>query len=221
MKDFMQPIHEPRVFVANGKFCAVCQCGAQRAFTAKANALKMLKNGRCQVCRPQHSSHVAGLPEGLFKRDDGKWCCHCSGCGKEQAYTRKDHAKQSLLNDWQCKPCASLAKGFSQNLPVGDRQRVFNRFSKSAKTRKIDWNLTLEEMYQNFNGKCVLTNWPISLSYSEQTASLDRIDSSIGYAVGNIQWVHVMVNMSKNKYTQDEFIRMCKSVANNVTTPQM
>jgi hypothetical protein len=54
------------------------------------------------------------------------------------------------------------------------------------------------------------------MSYANCTASLDRIDSSNGYEVGNIQWVHVMVNMCKNKYAQDVFVKMCKSVADRV-----
>jgi len=57
-----------------------------------------------------------------------------------------------------------------------------------------------------------MTGWPISLAYGAQTASLDRVDSRKGYVVGNIQWVHSMVNMSKNKYPQDKFIEMCRAV---------
>jgi hypothetical protein len=43
----------------------------------------------------------------------------------------------------------------------------------------------------------------------------DRIDSSKGYVVGNIQWVHKHINKMKNKYPQDHFIEMCRLVAEN------
>lgn len=172
----------------------------------------MLNNEVCRYCRP-HYKNVGNTDIPIYKRADGKWCCVCSGCNAEQAYTRKDHAKQSYLNDWQCKKCVGFAKGFSNNKPVGDKARVFNRFKKSAQSRGIHWDLTEEQMYQSFDGLCKMTGWEISLSYENANASLDRIDSSKGYSVDNIQWVHTMVNMSKNKYNQEEFIKMCKAVA--------
>lgn len=69
-------------------------------------------------------------------------------------------------------------------------------------------------MFESFNGKCALSGWDIDISYTNPTASLDRIDSSCGYEVGNIQWVHTMVNMSKNKYDESRFIEMCIAIAN-------
>lgn len=48
------------------------------------------------------------------------------------------------------------------------------------------------------------------------TFSLDRIDSKIGYIEGNVQWVHKMVNMCKQHYTQEEFLEMCVSIADKV-----
>jgi hypothetical protein len=130
----------------------------------------------------------------------------------EQAYTRKDHAKQSEVSDWQCKKCVAQRKGYHSNMPIGDVKRLYNKFRKAANTRKIAWNLTIKEFESGFTGKCSLTGWEISMSYSNQTASLDRIDSSKPYELGNIQWVHKMVNMSKNRYSQNEFIEMCKAV---------
>jgi hypothetical protein len=82
---------------------------------------------------------------------------------------------------------------------------------KSAQSRGIHWDITIDEMFESFNGVCALSSWDISLNH---TASLDRIDSSKGYSSGNIQWVHTMVNMTKNKYPQDKFIQMCIAIAN-------
>lgn len=44
------------------------------------------------------------------------------------------------------------------------------------------------------------------------TASLDRINSSLGYIKGNVQWVHKYVNAMKLDHNQDEFIRWCALV---------
>lgn len=194
------------------RFEAQCQCGKISVFAAKVSAKNMLIRGSCRYCKRDYRR--AEGPVGLIHAEGGKWGKKCSGCEGLQLYTRKDHAKQSLLNDWQCKQCIGKAKGYSANQPVGPLRRMFNRFSKSAKNRGIDWCLSLEQFGSAFTGQCALTGWEISMK--DQTASLDRIDNGKGYAVDNIQWVHSMVNMSKNKYSQDRFVEMCVAVADRV-----
>lgn len=172
----------------------------------------MVNRGTCSYCKSDYRNVKDGEYK-IYRREDGKWCSNCSGCGIEQPYTRKDHAKQSSLNDWRCKSCNASDKSFSANFPVGNKQRFFNRFKKSAKTRSIVWELSIDDMFELFDGKCALTDWDISIEYKSETASFDRIDSKKGYVLGNVQWVHSMVNMCKNKYDQNKFIEMCKSIA--------
>jgi len=43
--------------------------------------------------------------------------------------------------------------------------------------------------------------------------SIDRIDNSKGYIEGNVQWVHKLANLMKNKFTDEEYIEMCEKVA--------
>lgn len=50
---------------------------------------------------------------------------------------------------------------------------------------------------------------------STTTASLDRIDSSSGYGLENIQWLHKDINIMKNVHSQDYFLSLCKKVAAN------
>lgn len=76
---------------------------------------------------------------------------------------------------------------------------------------KDAWNLFLFQ-----DRKCALTGLELTFptkTANGGTASLDRIDSSKGYELGNIQWVHKQINLMKNKFSQDEFIRFCKLVA--------
>ena len=61
-----------------------------------------------------------------------------------------------------------------------------------------------------------MTGMYISLEYKEQTASLDRIDNSKGYEVGNIQWVHKEINMMRGPLPIDRFIELCGFVADKV-----
>lgn len=77
-------------------------------------------------------------------------------------------------------------------------------------------------MFLEQEGKCALTGDKLYFKSSrldridskEQTASLDRIDSSKGYIEGNVQWVHKKINLIKMDLSQEEFIEMCKKVSN-------
>lgn len=75
------------------------------------------------------------------------------------------------------------------------------------------WNLFLEQ-----NRKCKLTGLNIffgKTNTSECTASLDRIDSNLGYIESNVMWVHKDVNFMKNDYELDYFISICKLISTN------
>lgn len=95
----------------------------------------------------------------------------------------------------------------------------FNKIIRSAKDRNIHFDLTIEDItellvQQNF--KCALSGVEIYAGYNSdktQTASLDRIDSSKGYVIGNVQWLHKDVNVAKMALSQDDFIQMCTAVA--------
>lgn len=212
----MLPIQDSRISYENEKWTAECSCGYRNSYSTKNSCLRMLERGNCRHCKKDYRS--IGLDVNIYRRVDGRWCSKCSGCGAEQAYTRKDHAKQSEFADWQCKKCVARSKGFSKNMPVGNVARLYNRFRKSANKRQIYWGISIKDFEDCYTGQCVLTGWEISMTYDNCTASLDRIESSKGYEVGNIQWVHVMVNMCKNKYPQDKFVEMCKAVANKLNS---
>jgi hypothetical protein len=100
----------------------------------------------------------------------------------------------------------------SANGNKGRRKEVELNISK-----EYGWDLFLKQ-----SRKCALTGielkFPRASKDRDYTASLDRIDSAIGYVEGNVQWVHKDINMMKRIYSQDYFIRMCKLVANNFTS---
>jgi hypothetical protein len=210
----MLPIHNENIASVGDYWMAMCKCGAINKYSTKNSALNMVERGSCRCCKKDYRS-VNDAEARIYKNKNGKWCSTCSGCGTEQAYTRKDHAKQSSLSDWQCKKCVCAAKAFSANTGVGSFRRLYNKFEKSAKTRQIDWSLEYEDFCSIFNGRCALTGWPITTDYLNGTASLDRINSKLGYCIENVRWVHSMVNMSKNRYDDDLFIKMCVAVARN------
>lgn len=115
----------------------------------------------------------------------------------------------------------STRKGTS-NIPG----EYFTNLRKSAKDRNIDFNISIKFIdmlliKQNFT--CALSGLPIKLYYNslntksknhkKNTASLDRIDSSIGYFDYNVQWVHKDVNKMKQGFNQIYFINLCNKIS--------
>ena len=47
------------------------------------------------------------------------------------------------------------------------------------------------------------------------TASLDRIDSSLGYIPGNVQFVSVIANYAKRDFQEEELFEFCEAVVRN------
>lgn len=89
-----------------------------------------------------------------------------------------------------------------------------------ADLRGIDWELGPEdiwEIYEKQNYVCALSGVDIGWDTVGQihTASIDRIDSSKGYTIENVQLVHKDVNFMKQAFSQEHFISLCKKVANN------
>lgn len=91
-----------------------------------------------------------------------------------------------------------------------------------AKRKNLEFSISLEYAWNLFLGqgkRCALSGVPIQISTDLRagfnTASLDRIDSSKGYAVGNVQWVHVLINDMKSNFPEQEFIDWCCRVADH------
>ena len=66
--------------------------------------------------------------------------------------------------------------------------------------RSKSWNISIEDagdVLKEQNYKCALSGIPILANgdFDKITASLDRIDNSIGYEKNNIQWVNKNINM--------------------------
>ena len=148
-------------------------------------------------------------------------------CGKVET-RRFDHVKSGRTK--YCKSCS--AKLTAKNHPppinykgVGDLSGIlYSHYKRNAEKRGIAFNVSKEYLWDLLVGqdfKCRFTGVDIKLSshshntapdWRNITASPDRIDSSIGYVVGNIQWVEKDINKLKRDLPDDKFIAMCKSV---------
>lgn len=122
-----------------------------------------------------------------------------------------------------CDACGSERGSKRKFRGVGELSSAyFNRIRKSAQKRTIEFHITMQhvwDLYITQKKKCALTGADLTLNKrwasvnNTQSASLDRIDSNVGYVEGNVQWVDKDVNMLKRGVDQDRFIELCLSVA--------
>lgn len=97
----------------------------------------------------------------------------------------------------------------------------WSRIKYSATIRNLEFNINVNQAYDLYikqNKKCALSGVPINLNKvykgnaESNTASLDRIDSSKGYTIDNIQWLHKTVNIMKSNMSDEVFINWCKTI---------
>lgn len=147
--------------------------------------------------------------------------CRCE-CGHEMIIWG------SNLVNFRRRQCAKCARKGGVNHPLREGHKdisgkMWRKIVSGAKVRELDFEITIEyisDLLESQNWTCALSGLPIHLpedsrahDQGEWTASLDRIDSTKGYVVGNVQWVHKHINWMKNAYPEEYFIDLCKHVA--------
>lgn len=90
----------------------------------------------------------------------------------------------------------------------------YSNWRHNAKTRKIDWNLNIEDVI-NLPLICHYTGDVLTTERGfHNTVSLDRIDSSKCYSKNNIVLCCAVVNYMKLDMTIEKFINRCHDVVN-------
>ncbi len=210
-----------------------CECGRIRSFRSDVLRKTNIKDCGCLPLSIQIGEKI-GLLIVKEKIEQNKnerkilWKCECQ-CEKK---------KELILSSFflQGKRGTNTSCGCLNN-PSGDQHpsyrgykeitgRFFHSIERGALSRGIKFKITIEEIWELFEkqkNKCALSNIPIQFGrgckktkkYKEGTASLDRIDSTKGYIIENVQWVHKVVNKMKLHHAQEYFIDVCKKIAEN------
>lgn len=146
------------------------------------------------------------------------WQCICE-CGADR-FAKASDLKLGKTVSCGCRRRGSKSHHFSGYKNI--TSHYWGHVIINARNRNIEFNITKEyawDLFELQNRKCALSGIDIDLCDSpkliskNQTASIDRIDSNIGYIVGNIQWVHKDINKMKNAHSQSYFIYLCKLIA--------
>lgn len=133
----------------------------------------------------------------------------CKACNAQRAKAYRDQHK------------GYRGSGLMTKYPLVDRPLIsaIRTRLREAQTRikkfsKMTSNLTEEylyELFKNQQGKCALLGYNMKIERKHPLSlSLDQIEPSKGYVIGNVQWVCWISNRAKGDMTQDDFYRMCE-----------
>ena len=148
------------------------------------------------------------------------WLCKCE-CGKEKVIAQDPLVIGRVIScGCSKKRIQNKHKSWTGYGEISGQ--YYNKIKVKALSRKQKrrFDVSIEYLWELFlkqERKCALTNLPLAFGSlklkQNQTASLDRIDSSNGYIIGNVQWVHKDINWMKNDFDQEKFIEYCLLVA--------
>ena len=156
----------------------------------------------------------------------------CTICGIE-AYSEKDldvfmisnHNKHKRAN--RCMACQKKAvaermrERRKNNSFWAKFQAMSSRSRKGVKANKhwgkLKWKY-LETLAESQNYRCALTGIALKRNNINgkrhyNAPSMDRIDNSRGYEVGNVRWTSQWANLARSDYGDEVFYKMCKIAA--------
>ena len=143
-----------------------------------------------------------------------RWICKCE-CGNEVVVIGR------LLRKGLTKSCGCLRKEKTGSYKYeGISHFYWRKVLRGAEIRSLTVEITPQQAWEKFiaqNKKCALSGVDLVLlgrhsDSKTQTASLDRIDSSKGYTLNNIQWLHKDINIMKSNFSDSDFVEWCKKV---------
>lgn len=100
-------------------------------------------------------------------------------------------------------------------------QYHYSNLKYRAKKRGMRVNLTLKDLidqWQKQDGKCYYSGIELQQCKGKKPdqGSLDRVKSHKGYIKGNVVWVCYMAQNAKNEHSEEELIKFCKAVVNEI-----
>lgn len=184
---------------------------------------------RANTLNPKNKKRLVGqkfgkltVLEGIGNTKKGLviWKCKCD-CGNIKNFTTTclRYSKSCGCLNHRTGPNSSEWTGYGE-ISGG----YWDNLKQRNKYKKFEFSITIEEIWELFlkqDRKCVFSGIELKFTTNhrnkkgDQTASLDRIDSSKGYITGNIQWVHKRINMMKQSMKDEDFINWCRLIAKN------
>jgi len=134
------------------------------------------------------------------------WECRCD-CGNTAVVL-----KQALING-SIRSCGCLKKEKETRFE-GISGNYWGSLKASALKRRLEFSISIKQAWDLYNSqkaRCALSGVPILFGHN-QTASLDRVDSNLGYVLGNVQWLHKDVNRIKSDFSEFDLTQWCARI---------
>ena len=153
----------------------------------------------------------------------------CDGCGTIYNKPEKDYKRNLRVGrkSYCTRTCAGKHNKNTHLIP-GNRNDAFTPYKyylKNVKQRFKNHNITLVDLQNQwlqqkgicpYSGvKLILSTHSKRESNSIYAASLDRINSNLGYVKGNIQFTSRATNYMKGEMTHEETLNLCKIISTN------
>lgn len=213
-------------FSKNGHTYVQCQCTCGTIKDIASTALIRGKTSSCRSCAARKFTkkfnvgdkfkHWTVIEGPIYINSNAYYKVKCD-CGEESYKLPIELLYKN--KDFQCEKCAQRERALKTTLKngrVGDLTLTeHTRLKRSAEKRGYIFNVSIEYLWNLFQKQkqiCAITGDYIP---SIKKASLDRIDSNIGYIEGNVQWVTHQANVSKHIMSMEELLEFCKKVLNH------
>lgn len=130
---------------------------------------------------------------------------NCKKCGQEGAFS---------ANHRVCNACRTkYNRTLQSSSPKNYLQMAVSNAKQRAKTKQVPFELTLDYimgLWKTQKGRCTLTGLAMTYSVGDKKArdmnvSIDRIDSTKGYTLGNVHLVCSRVNVMKSDLDMTDF----------------
>ena len=162
------------------------------------------------------------LEEAKKNRRGTFWLCECL-CGQQTVVASSDLKSGHTIS---CGCYAEERQPYRSWKGHGEISGTYwSDLRKGAESHDLAFNITIEEawsLYLKQERRCAMTGWLIGFARNrktnkeEQTASLDRIEPSLGYFLTNVQWVHKDINRMKQSYSNERLVELCRAVVEYV-----
>jgi hypothetical protein len=133
----------------------------------------------------------------------------CSLCGKLQSIA--NFGRDKYTKDKVHQKCLACRRSEKHKL-----SKRFSEYKTNAKRRNLVFNVSIDEFKVITSKKCKYCG-KYSGSYNgEPFCGLDRLNSKIGYIIGNVVPCCPMCNYMKHLSTSNEFIDQVVTIYNNL-----
>ena len=162
----------------------------------------------CAHCDTEFEKNLGEYKRRLWKLPHGKFFCCRSCAAKHNKNNLSSGNVSNLVVQTGNQHGRKYDKKFSYYI---QRMNKDHRFSKIPLEEKLAIEVEIKHLW---NGKCCYTNMDIELRDPKgktktvnpfSIASIDRIDCSLPYQVGNLQWCSLGMNLARQTTDVAEF----------------